>query len=76
MTTYTIDFGSKLLKFSKKGQNVDGDLIYPIGESIDHSLNTGVTYVICYYMLLCRNGISYQRDQYKFGTTYRAIVSI
>lgn len=47
MTTYTIDFGSKLLKFAKKGQNVDGDLIYPIGEGIDHSLNTGVTCVIC-----------------------------
>lgn len=45
MTIYTVDYGSKLLKFSKSVVSTQGESKFPIPEYVDTTLNSSIRYV-------------------------------
>ena len=42
MTIYTVDYGSKLLKFSKSIVSTQGESRFPIPEYVDNALSSGI----------------------------------
>lgn len=45
MSVYTFDYGSKLLKLSKRRINKDGSDVYPVGEAMNSSKENNTMFV-------------------------------
>ena len=69
-----MDYGSRVLKISTQVKIKEKDIMIPQSDDVSSFPRKGIVYGFIWSMITIRNGIAYQKKEYRCGKDHRCIV--